>query len=173
MHASSPAPSEYSPYFGRYISLIPEERFLTVLVGQPEDYREALGKLSPTQASYRYAPGKWSVGQVVGHVVDAERVFAYRALCIARGETASLPSFDENAYEAMAGHDRLDLGELLDEFATVRKANLALFRHMDEAAWLRTGTVNQNAISVRGLAYILVGHAEHHATILKERYGLG
>jgi hypothetical protein len=170
MHSSSPSSSEYSPYFARYISLVPEGLFLAVLGRQPEYYQALLGKLSANQASYRYAPGKWSIRQVVGHVVDAERVFAYRALCISRGEVVSLPSFDENAYEDRAGHDTLELRELLEEFALVRRANFALFRHMDEAAWQRTGTVNQNAISVRGLGYIMAGHAQHHAGILKERY---
>jgi hypothetical protein len=170
MHASSPSSAEYSPYFARYISLVPEERFPTVLGRQPDEYRALLGKLSVEKALYRYAPGKWTIRQVVGHVIDAERVFAYRALCIARGEVASLPSFDENAYADGAGHDTVELVALLDEFALVRAANIALFRHMDEAAWRRTGNVNQNAISVRGLAYIIVGHAQHHAGILEERY---
>jgi hypothetical protein len=170
MHASSPSSSEYSPYFARYISLVAEEHFLAVLERQPKDYQALLGKLSANEASYRYAPGKWTIRQVVGHVIDAERVFAYRALCISRGEAVSLPSFDENAYAERAGHDAFELPELLEEFAVVRTATMALFRHMDEAAWRRTGTVNQNAVSVRGLAYIMVGHAQHHAGILKERY---
>jgi hypothetical protein len=104
-------------------------------------------------------------------VIDAERIFAYRALCIARGESASLPSFDENSYAVVAAHDGCELGELLDEFAKVRQSNSSLFQHMSDVAWLRQGTVNQNAISTRGLAYILVGHAQHHAGVLQERYG--
>lgn len=171
MYTSSPLSTEYSGYFGRYITLVPEAHFLTVLNDQPATFRELLGKLSPEQAGYRYAPGKWTVRQVVGHVVDAERVFAYRALCFARGEAASLPSFDENAYAELAGHDSYPLGELLDEFTMVRQANIALFQHMDAAGWRRMGTVNQNPISTRGFAYIMVGHAQHHLGILKERYG--
>jgi hypothetical protein len=171
MHASAPTSTEYTPYFARYISLVTEDRFAAALRDQPKQWRALLGKLSTEQAGYRYAPGKWTVRQVMGHVIDAERVFAYRALCIARGEAASLPSFDENAYADAAGHDGYALDELLDEFATVRLANLALFEHMDGAAWLRVGTVNQNAISTRGLAYIMVGHAQHHAGVLVQRYG--
>src|SRR6266540_2303033 len=129
MHSSSPSSSEYSPYFARYISLVPEDLFLGVLERQPKDSQMLLGTLSANEASYRYAPGKWTIRQVVGHVVDAERVFAYRALCIARGEAVSLPSFDENAYADRAGHDAFELPELLEEFALVRTANLALFRH--------------------------------------------
>jgi hypothetical protein len=170
MHSSRPSPTEYAPYFNRYIDLVAEADFIAVLAGQPAEFAALLGALSQQQASFRYAPGKWSVREVVGHVVDAERVFGYRALCVARGEKASLPSFDENAYAAKAGHDACPLHELLEELAHVRRGHIALFEHLDQAAWERTGTVNQNAISVRGLAYIMTGHAQHHAGILKERY---
>jgi hypothetical protein len=171
MHSSRPSPSEYAPYFGRYITLVAENDFVAVLGRQPADYRTLLGNLSNEQAGYRYAPEKWSIRQVVGHVIDAERIFAYRALCIARGETASLHGFDENAYAKQAGHDACPQGELLDEFAQVRQSNINLFEHMSNSAWERAGTVNQNAITTRGLGYILVGHAQHHLGILKERYG--
>jgi hypothetical protein len=172
MHSSRPATTEYAPYFNRYIDLVSEADFVAVLARQPAEYAALLGALSQQQASFRYAPGKWSVREVVGHVVDAERVFGYRALCIARGESVSLPSFDENAYAAKAGHDGCPLHELLEELAHVRRGHIALFEHLDQAAWERTGTVNQNAISVRGLAYIMTGHAQHHAGILKERYAV-
>jgi hypothetical protein len=170
MHSSRPSATEYAPYFSRYIDLVAEADFVAVLAGQPAEYRALLGALSQEPAGFRYAPGKWSVREVVGHVIDAERVFGYRALCIARGENVSLPSFDENAYAAKAGHDGCALPELLEEFAHVRRSHIALFEHFDQAAWERIGTVNQNAISVRGLAYILTGHARHHAGILKQRY---
>jgi len=170
MHSSRPSPTEYAPYFARYIDVVAQADFITVLGRQPEDYRALLGALSHEQAGFRYAPGKWSIREVVGHVIDAERVFGYRALCIARGETASLPSFDENAYAAKAGHDGCSLHELLDELGHVRRSHIDLFQHLDQAAWEHTGTVNQNAISVRGLAYTMTGHAQHHAGILKERY---
>jgi hypothetical protein len=170
MHTSAPLPAEYSPYFSRYISLVAEDHVAAALAGQPSEWRALLGGLSADEAGYRYAADKWTVRQVVGHVIDAERVFAYRALCIARGETASLPSFDENAYAAAAGHDGYALDELLDEFAAVRHATIALFRHMDGDAWQRVGRVNQPPISTRGLAYIIAGHAQHHAGILVERY---
>jgi hypothetical protein len=170
MHSSRPSPTEYASYFNRYIDLVNETDFVAVLAGQPAEYRALLGALSQEQAGFRYAPGKWSVREVLGHVIDAERVFGYRALCISRGETVSLPSFDENAYAAKAGHDGCALLELLEEFVHVRRGHVALFGHLDQDAWERTGTVNQNAISVRGLAYIVTGHAQHHLGILKERY---
>jgi len=170
MHASKPSPTEYASYFSRYIDLVAESDFVAVLAGQPAEYRALLGGLSQAQAGFRYAPEKWSIREVLGHVIDAERVFGYRALCIARGEAVSLPSFDENAYASKGGHDSCSLLELLEEFVHVRRGHIALFGHLDQAAWERTGTVNQNAISVRGLAYIMTGHARHHAGILKERY---
>lgn len=170
MHASRPSQTEYAPYFNRYIGLVAQSEFVTVLTGQPAEYAAQLGRLSPEQAGFRYAPGKWSIREVLGHVIDAERVFGYRALCIARGETVSLPGFDENEYAAASGHDGCSLVELLEEFAHVRRGHIALFGHLGQAAWERTGTVNENAISVRGLAYIMTGHARHHAGILKERY---
>jgi hypothetical protein len=170
MHSSKPTPTEFAPYFARYINLVTEGEFTAVLAGQPGEFRALLGKLSPEQAGYRYAPDKWSIREVLGHVIDAERVFGYRALCIARGETVSLPSFDENDYAAHAGHDGCALPELLEEFVHVRRGHLAMFGHFTTTAWERAGTVNQNAISVRGLAYILTGHARHHAGILRERY---
>jgi hypothetical protein len=170
MHSSKPSTTEVAPYFNRYVDLVAEADFAAALAGQPADYQAALGSLSAEQAGFRYAPGKWSIREVVGHVIDAERVFGYRALCIARGETVSLPPFDQDAYVVNSGHDGCALVDLLDEFRFVRQGHLALFEHLDQAAWERTGTVNQNAISVRGLAYIIAGHAQHHAKILKERY---
>ena len=170
MHTSKPSPAEYSPYFGRYIDLVAQTDFVAVLAGQPAEYRALLGALSQDKAGFRYAPGKWTIREVVGHVIDAERVFGYRAMCIARGEAVSLPSFDENAYAARAEHDGRMLLDLLEEFMHVRRGHVALFEHLSQDAWERGGTVNQNAISVRGLAYIMTGHARHHAGILKERY---
>jgi hypothetical protein len=170
MNSSRPLPTDYAPYFGRYINLVPESDFVAALAGQPAEYRALLGKLSPEQAGFRYAPEKWTIREVVGHVIDAERVFGYRALCIARGETVSLPSFDENGYAAASGHDACSLLELLEELVHVRRGHIALFEHLTKSAWERTGTVNQNAISVRSLAYIMTGHARHHVGVLKERY---
>jgi uncharacterized damage-inducible protein DinB len=170
MHASRPSPTEYAPYFERYVSLVAEDDFVSLFSQQPSELHARLVPLSPERAGFRYAPGKWSIREVVGHIIDAERVFAYRALCIARGEATSLPSFDENAYAALAEHELCSLLELLDEFALARQSHVAMFRHLGPAAWERTGVVNQNSTSVRALAYIMAGHAHHHARILDERY---
>ena len=170
MYVSRPLPTEYAPYFNRYIDLVAESDFSKVLAEQPAEYQALLGNLSTDQAGFRYANGKWTIREVLGHVIDTERVFGYRALCIARGESASLHSFDQDAYAAKSGHDRYALPDLLEEFGHVRRGHLALFRHLDQAAWERAGTVNQNAITVRSLAYMIAGHARHHVGILKDRY---
>jgi hypothetical protein len=141
-----------------------------VLAGQAAEFQALLGALSPDQAGFRYADGKWTIREVLGHVIDTERVFGYRALCIARGETASLPSFDQDTYAAQSGHDRYALPDLLDEFKHVRQGHFSMLRHLDQPAWERAGMVNNHAITVRSLAYMIAGHARHHVGILKERY---
>jgi hypothetical protein len=170
MHTSPPLPSEYDPYFGRYIALVSEDAFAEVLAGQPATYQARLGGLSAEQAGFRYAPGKWSVREVLGHVIDTERVFGYRALCIARGETASLPGFDENVYAAHAGHDRATLPALLEELRLVRQGHLLMLAQLDRPAWERAGTVKGHPLTVRGLGYLIVGHAQHHLGVLADRY---
>ena len=170
MHVSKPLPTEYAPHFNRYVDLVEEADFATVLAGQPAACTALLGKLSPDQAGFRYAAGKWTIPEVLGHVIDTERVFGYRALCIARGETASLHSFDQDAYASQSGHDQYALPDLLEEFSHVRLGHLLMFKHLDQPAWERAGMVNHHAITVRSLAYMIVGHTRHHLGILKERY---
>jgi hypothetical protein len=123
--------------------------------------------------TFRYQPEKWSVREVVGHMADAERVFGYRLFCISRGEQAALPGFDEKVYTAASPYHRCPLDDLARQFGVLREANLAVIREFDEAAWDRTGTANASRVSVRALAYILVGHARHHCHILRSRYGIG
>lgn len=165
-----PKSGEYAPAFERYVSRVPETDVMGSLVRQKDEWPGALRGIRGEGERYRYAEGKWSVRELVGHVIDSERIFGYRAVCVARGETLSLPGFDENAYAANATFDDCPLGELLDEFAQVREGHLSFFRHLSSEAWLRTGVANQNPISVRALAWILVGHARHHMAVLEERY---
>lgn len=165
-----PGADEYAPAFERYVSRVPEGDVMASLARQKQELPAALASVRDEGERYRYAPGKWSVREVVGHVVDTERVMAYRALCVARGEAASLPGFDENAYAVHSTSDQYPLRELLDEFAQVREANLALFRHLSPEAWLRRGLANQNPISVRALAWVIVGHARHHIAVLEQHY---
>lgn len=165
-----PDPSEHAPYFSRYINLVTEEDVVTGLELQRQEIAGLLAGVTEKRAAFRYAPSKWSVKEVVTHITDAERVFTYRALSIARGETRSLPGFDENVFAQNAGADRRPLREIGAEFDAVRTASIALFRGLPDEAWKRIGTANESQISVRALAYVALGHARHHVDILRERY---
>jgi hypothetical protein len=166
----SPEASEYPPYYGRYISLVPAEPILELLEKELDTTLALLRDLTPAQAASRYAPDKWSIKEVVGHMIDTERIFAYRALRFARNDRTPLPGFEQDDYMPHARFDERELSDLLDEFLHVRKANLGLFRPLDAAAWDRKGIASGGEISVRSLAYILVGHEIHHREILKTRY---
>lgn len=172
MRIDRPAAGEYAPYFERYVSRVPEADALSVLERQRAEVRAAFAGVPEAKGGYRYAPGKWSVRELFGHVIDTERIFAYRALCIARGETAPLPGFEQDPYVANAGHDRWTLAELLDDFDAVRGTNLAMLSHLDETAVRRVGTSSGHATSVRAIAYILAGHVRHHLGVLAEKYGV-
>jgi hypothetical protein len=169
-NAGRPQTGEYNSYYGRYIDLATEDDIVAALDAQSRETASVLGGLSEAQAAYRYEPDKWSVKQLVGHVIDAERIFAFRALAFARGETTPLPGFDQDPYVANAGSDDRSIADLAEEFATVRKANVMMFRALSEEAWKRSGIASENPISVRALAYILLGHERHHLRILRERY---
>jgi DinB family protein len=165
-----PGPGEYAQFYQGYVALAPEPDILPALEGQPAELRRHMGAFSPALEQHRYAPGKWSVREVMGHILDAERVFAFRAFCFSRGERNPLPSFDENEYVATAGFDRCSLVELVDEFEALRGASLRGLRRLDDEAWQRTGTASGNPVSVRALGYIMVGHARHHLNMLDTRY---
>lgn len=165
-----PQADEHDPYFSRYLALVPEEDILGAIEEQGGVTGGLLRKLTETQAAFRYAEGKWSVKQIVGHVTDGMRVFAHRALCIARGETQSLPGFDENLYVENAGFDDRPLSDLLEDLAATRAATLRLLRGLPEAAWTRKGTANNSPVTVRALAWMIAGHERHHVNVLRERY---
>ncbi|HXL14848.1 MAG TPA: DinB family protein [Methylomirabilota bacterium] len=168
-----PAPGEFIEYYGKYISLVPGEDALPALRDQIRETARLLKPLDEPRALHRYAPGKWSVKEVVGHISDSERVFAYRALRIGRGDKTPLPGFDEKTYTPGGRFDTRPLAEILGEYEAVRAASLALFGGMDGEALLRRGTANGNEISVRALAWITAGHELHHRKLLTERYGVG
>jgi hypothetical protein len=142
------------------------------LAEQAEAVRWALSAVPEGRAGFRYAEGKWSIREVVGHCTDAERVFGYRALAFARGEKAPLPSFDENEYARTAEHDGVPLADLLEEFGAVRAGTLHLVRHFPAEAWRRMGVASGKTISVRAIAFIMAGHVAHHLAILRNRYGV-
>jgi hypothetical protein len=172
--ATAPVPrpiaGEYNEYYERYISLVDSTDVLGILANQGQRFREVLGRLSDTQGNFAYAPGKWSIKEVVGHVVDTERIFSYRALRIGRGDQTPIEGFEQDDYIRNGGFGQHSLSDLLAEHAAVRSATLALFRLFDQAAWVRRGTANNKEISVRALAYIAAGHERHHQGILQEKY---
>ena len=167
---SRPAAAEYDPYYGRYIEKVPEGDLLRTLETQARETQALLAGLSDARALHRYAAGKWSIKQVVGHVADTERVYAYRALRFARADATALPGFDENAWVPAGTFDARSLADLAAELGAVRGATLALFRGLDAAALARRGTANDAAVSVRAIAWIIAGHERHHVALLHERY---
>lgn len=168
-----PAAGEYLDYYGKYIALVPGDDARPVLDVQNDDAQRLLAPLTEAQALHRYAAGKWSVKEVIGHVTDAERVFAYRALRFARADETPLAGFDENRFVAAAGFDARPLPALLAEWRAVRAATRALFEGLTAAELTRVGLANDAAVSVRALAWIIAGHERHHVGLLRERYGLG
>jgi len=168
-----PAADEHIEYYGKYIRLVPGDDAMEALRSQIGDTVRLLEPLEESRALHRYAPEKWSVKEVVGHLTDAERVFAYRALRFGRADDTPLPGFEENAYVPAGRFDQRPLTDLVRDYETVRAASIALFRGMDEEALLRRGSANGSPISVRALAWILAGHELHHRGILIDRYNLG
>lgn len=167
-----PAPSEIAAYFHRYMDRVPDGDILSSLEHQGRDTQALLQRLDPARAQHRYAPGKWTVGEVVGHLADAERIMSYRALCFARADKTPLPGFEEDDYVANANFAQRSLASLAAELASVRAATMTLFAGLDATGWARAGTANNNPMSVRSLAWVLAGHELHHLAILRERYGV-
>lgn len=168
-----PEPDEIPSHYVGYITRVPELDPVMVCAAQIEETTALLRGLSEADALYRYERGKWSIKEVVGHLADVERIMAYRALRIARGDPTPLPSFDENAYVPVAKFDSRSLADLVGELRTARAATLALLRTFDAEAWRRRGTASGKPVSVRALGYMIPGHERHHVEILRTRYGVG
>ena len=167
---SRPDPSEYNAYYGRYISLVPDGPIVDRLREQIGETLGVLRALPESRGEHRYAPGKWSIKEIVGHVADAERVFGYRTLRIARGDETPLPGFEQDDYVRNGGFGARTLRHLLDELETVRRGTVLLLEGLDESAMTRRGTASGFPVSVRALAYITAGHERHHLNVLRERY---
>jgi uncharacterized protein YciI len=165
-----PDPSEYPDYESRDVDLIEGGDVLRALEEQLADTVALLHTLTSESAGFVYAPGKWTVKEVLGHVTDTERIHAYRALRVGRGDPTPLPGVESDDYIQPAHFNARPLGVLLQEFRVVRQATLALFRNLPEDAWMRRGTVNDHSVTVRGLAFMIAGHARHHVKILREKY---
>jgi len=167
-----PADNEYAQHYAGYVSLIRDDDVLGQLQRQGRDTAVLLGRVSEDRSHYRYAEGKWTIREVTGHLSDSERVFTYRALTFARGDGTPLPPFDENAWAAVSNADQRPMSALVEEMEAVREATITLFRGFAEAEWARWGTASGHKITVRALAYIVLGHERHHLNVLRERYGL-
>jgi len=170
LQIARPQAGEYAPYYERYISLVKGDDILATLDQQRREMMLLLSCRDDEEGDFRYAPEKWSAKEVLGHVCDAERVFAYRALRIARGDSTPIEGFEQDDYVRNGPFANRPLADLVDDFIAVRRATLSLLRNLDETAWLRRGIANKNEVTVRALAYIIAGHELHHRRILEEKY---
>jgi hypothetical protein len=165
-----PNRKEYKPYYERYIGLVPEGDIIKILKKQIKDFEKLCKGISPKKALYRYAPEKWTVKEVIGHIIDTERVMAYRALSFARNGQNNLPGFDQDEYIRSSNFNNVKMNDLIDEFCAVRKSNIFMLNALTEVETKRSGLANNNQVSVRALAYIMAGHALHHINVIKEKY---
>jgi uncharacterized damage-inducible protein DinB len=170
MTQKRPQSNDYAPYYGKYVMLVPDGNFLEILETQLREMKQLLEPLTDAQADFRYAPGKWSIKETLGHVIDAERIFAVRILRIARGDQTPIPGFEQDDYVRVSNAASRKLADLLEEFSAVRRASIALTCSLDDASWLRRGTASGEEVSVLAIAFIIVGHALHHRNIFQEKY---
>jgi hypothetical protein len=165
-----PSAREYPPYFSKYIDLVPETEIVSALEKQREELLGFLERVPESEAGVRHRPYTWTTREVVGHMIDTERIMGYRALRFARNDSKPLSGFEQNPYVESAQFDRLPLHDLAAEFEALRRSHIYLFQGLTAEAWERTGVASDNPISVRALAFILVGHARHHLDILRKRH---
>jgi hypothetical protein len=165
-----PFENEAAPYYFTYINQVKGDDVMAVIERQLEDAQALFTGISEQSSLHRYEPEKWSIRQVLNHITDSERAFAFRALWFARGFEAPLPSYDQNIAAAGAEADKIAWSAHLDEFRKVRLATISLFKNMPPEAWSRRGIASDNPFTVRAVAYIIAGHVEHHVRILRERY---
>ncbi|MGH7502521.1 MAG: DinB family protein [Longimicrobiales bacterium] len=165
-----PADNEYNEYYGRYIERVPNGDIVVILRGQIEKTCGLIEKAGDAKAGHAYAPGKWTVREVIGHLADGERIFAYRALRFAREDQTPLPGFDQNVYVPTGRFEKRSLASLVDEFRAVRAASVALYDSFDADAWSKGGHASDMPVTVRALAWLTAGHELHHRALLAERY---
>ena len=168
--SSRPEASEYASFYERYVSKVAGKDIVAILEAQRLQMAQLFAARSEREGNFRYAPGKWTVKETLGHLTDSERIFAYRALRIARQDTTPLSGFEQDDYVRAGGFGERSLSDLAEEFGIVRSASVALFRPLGQEAWLRRGSANKSEVTVRAVAYIIAGHELHHREILQERY---
>lgn len=165
-----PVEKDYAPYYKGYIEKVKGDDILKFLYDQTKNCQNVLNSFSEHKGDYSYAEGKWTVKEVIGHIMDTERVFTYRALCIARAEKQHLPGFDQDAYVREGKFSSRELFELVYEFRLVRESNLLLFKSFDAEMLKRRGIASGYEVTVNALLFMIGGHLEHHIEILKEQY---
>ncbi len=165
-----PEPNEFAPYYNTYISLIEDNAILPVLDAQSSELRSMFSEVPEEKGGFAYADGKWTMKELLSHLIDGERIFAYRILRISRGDVTPIEGFEQDDYIATSNANNRSFSDLLDEFQHERQANLLLVKNLTDEALIRMGTASNNPISVRALVYIMAGHVRHHVNILQERY---
>lgn len=165
-----PEKNEYDPNFETYISLVPEPDVKDALVGQPGELRTIFATIPEEKGSFSYALGKWTIKELLSHLIDGERMFAYRALRISRGDVTPIEGFEQDGYIENSNANGRTFADLLDEFDLQRRSNMLMFNNLNEDAWKRKGTASEKTVSVRAIANIMAGHVRHHIHILNERY---
>jgi DinB superfamily len=165
-----PHPGEYTPYYDRYISLVPANDVLAALEDQRRQMLLLLCGRTEADGDLRYAPEKWSLKEVLGHINDTERIMSYRALRISRGDATPIEGYEQDDYVRNGPFGRRPLADLIEDYIAVRRGTVSLFRNLDEGAWSRRGVANKNEVTVRALAYIIAGHELHHRGIIEEKY---
>jgi hypothetical protein len=167
---TKPEKSEYDPYYENYVSLVADTDIIPTLESQPKLLRDLIASLPEEMGSFAYAEGKWTLKELISHLIDGERMFAYRLLRISRGDQTPIEGFEQDGYiENSHANDR-SFSDLLKELSLLREANMMFFRNLTEQDWLRIGVANNVSISVRALGYIMAGHISHHVSIIKDRY---
>lgn len=165
-----PQAGEFAPYYERYVAAVPDGDIVDTLRRQRDETVRLFAGIDERMAAHRYAAGKWTVAELLGHVIDTERVFTYRAVAFARGDRTPLPSMDQEVWSAGSNAGQRTIQSLIEEYGAVRAATIALFGSLTEAAFSRDGIASDNRVTVRGLAWITAGHERHHMQILRERY---
>jgi hypothetical protein len=165
-----PEKTEYNEYYDRYISLVPETEIVPFLESQIAELQDLFAGISEEKGAFAYAEGKWTIKELLGHLSDGERIFAYRALRISRADTTPIEGFEQDDYTENSNFNAAKLSELVDEFLYQRKSNVLFFQNLTGEAWERMGTASDSPVSVRAIAFIMAGHVRHHLRILKERY---
>ena len=165
-----PETNEYAPYYDKYISLVTDDEIVPVLAAQTTELQDIFTGIPEEKGTFAYGEGKWTIKEVLSHLIDGERMFAYRALRISRGDETPIEGFEQDGYIENSHANSRNFAELLEEFNLLRRANLLLFNNLDDNGWTCVGTASENKVSVRALAYIMAGHVRHHIHILNERY---